>query len=130
MEYCIWYDFEEELNQKYIEKTDKQKIDRLSTFVARIWQVHPFGEGNTRTTALFIQKYLNSKGFLINNELFKDNSLYFRNALVRANYSNISKGIEEDKRYLILFFENLLFNKENKLDNSVFKLFWKKKEIY
>ena len=122
IEETLKYDFEEENRQKYIDKTDKEKIDRLCTFTAHIWQVHPFGEGNTRTTAVFIQKYLNSKGFNVNNELFKDNSLYFRNALVRANYSNISKGIEEDKKYLILFFENLLFNKQNKLDNSELKL--------
>ena len=118
IEETLKYDFEEESNQKYIEKTEKEKIERICTFTAHIWQVHPFGEGNTRTTALFIQKYLNSKGFEVNNELFKDNSLYFRNALVRANYSNISKGIEEDKKYLILFFENLLLNQQNKLDNS------------
>lgn len=122
IEETLKYDFEEEVNQKYIGKTDKEKIDRLCTFTAHIWQVHPFGEGNTRTTAVFIQKYLNSKGFDINNELFKDNSLYFRNALVRANYSDISKGIEEDNRYLVLFFENLLLGRNNKLDNLAVKL--------
>ena len=123
IEETLKYDFEEEMKQKYTEKSDEEKVNRLCTFTSNIWQVHPFGEGNTRTTALFIQKYLNSKGFNVNNELFKDNSLYFRNALVRANYSNISKGIEEDKKYLVLFFENLLFNKQNKLDNSEIKLF-------
>ncbi len=123
IEETLKYDFEEEARQKYIDRTDKEKIDRLCKFTAHIWQVHPFGEGNTRTTALFIQKYLNSKGFNVNNELFKDNSLYFRNALVRANYSNISKGIEEDNKYLVMFFENLLLNKQNKLDNSELKLF-------
>ena len=122
IEETLKYDFEEEANQKYIEKTDKEKIERICTFTSHIWQVHPFGEGNTRTTALFIQKYLNSKGFNVNNELFKDNSLYFRNALVRANYSNISKGIEEDNKYLIMFFENLLLNKQNKLDNLELKI--------
>ena len=122
IEETLKYDFEEEKNQRYTEKTEREKLERLCTFTSHIWQVHPFGEGNTRTTALFIQKYLNSKGFDINNELFKDNSLYFRNALVRANYSNISKGIEEDNKYLIMFFENLLFNKQNILDNSELKL--------
>ena len=123
IEDTLKYDFEEEENQKYTEKSDAEKIERLSTFTAHIWQVHPFGEGNTRTTAVFLQKYLNSKGFDINNELFKDNSLYFRNALVRANYSNISKGIEEERKYLIAFFENLLLNKDNELNNSVIKLY-------
>jgi hypothetical protein len=104
--------------QKYLELTDEQRLKRLVKFTSHVWQVHPFGEGNTKTTAVFIQKYLNSKGFNINNELFKDHSLYFRNALVRSNYSNIPKGIDEDNTFLIRFFENLLFNKKNELDNS------------
>ena len=121
IEETLKYDFEEEKNQKYISMSDEEKINRICIFTSNIWQVHPFGEGNTRTTALFIQKYLNSKGFNINNELFKDNSLYFRNSLVIANYSNIAEGIEEDKKYLKMFFENLLLNKNNKLDNKIFK---------
>ncbi len=122
IEDTLKYDFEEELKQKYVDKTDDEKIERLCEFVSRIWQVHPFGEGNTRTIALFIQKYLLSKGFKVNNEMFKENSLYFRNALVRANYTNIEKGIEENKYYLKLFFENLILNKENKLDNNELKI--------
>lgn len=118
LEETLKYDFEEEEKQKYVDKTDEQKVERICKFTSHIWQVHPFGEGNTRTTAIFIQKYLNSKGFNINNELFKDNSLYFRNALVRANYSNISKGIEEENKYLESFFENLLLGKNNELSNS------------
>jgi len=122
IEDTLKYDFEEEANQKYTQMNDEQRINRLALFTSNIWQVHPFGEGNTRTTAIFIQKYLNSKGFDINNDLFKDNSLYFRNALVRANYSNIAKGVEEDKTYLKLFFENLLLGKNNKLNNDDLKL--------
>ena len=87
-------------------------------FTSSIWQVHPFGEGNTRTTAVFIEKYLNSMGFEVNNDMFKDKSLYFRNALVRSNYGNIPKGIYPTFSYLIMFFENLLQNKNNKLENT------------
>ena len=109
------YDFEEEASKQYTKMSDEEKIDRLVRFTSNIWQVHPFGEGNTRTTAIFIQKYLISKGFDVNNDLFKDNSKFFRNALVKANYSNIAKGIEEDKKYLKMFFENLLLGKKNEL---------------
>lgn len=112
------YDFDEESQQKYTNMSQEQMVKRLTEFTSRIWQVHPFGEGNTRTTAVFIQKYLNSKGFDVNNTLFKDNSLYFRNALVRANYSNYKLKIESDSTYLIKFFENLLCCKNNTLDNS------------
>ena len=122
IEETLKYDFNEEIKQKYIDKNNDEKIARLCTFTSHIWQVHPFAEGNTRTTAVFIQKYLNSKGFEINNELFKDNSLYFRNALVRDNYSNIAEGIEENNNYLKAFFENLLLNKNNELDNSKLNL--------
>lgn len=112
------YDFEEERSQKYLKMSKHAQIKRISTFTSRIWQVHPFGEGNTRTTAVFIQKYLNTMGFNVNNDLFKDNSLYFRNALVRANYSSIQNGIEADPDYLIRFFDNLLNRGNNVLDNN------------
>lgn len=112
------YDFDEERSQKYTKMSAETQVERIATFTSRIWQVHPFGEGNTRTTALFIQKYLNSMGFCVNNDLFKDNSLYFRNALVRANYSNIQNGIETEQVYLYLFFDNLINNGDNCLDNN------------
>lgn len=118
IEESLKYDFEEERNIDYINFNNEEFINRISEFTSRIWQVHPFFEGNTRTTAIFIQKYLNSMGFDINNDLFKDNSLYFRNSLVRANYQNYAKGIKADKKYLNMFFENLLFNKNNILNNN------------
>lgn len=118
IESTLKYDFEEEKNIDYTSLNEEELIDRITEFISRIWQVHPFKEGNTRTTAIFIQKYLIGIGFKVNNELFKDNSLYFRNALVRANYTNYAKGIKETKKYLIMFFENLLLNKNNKLDNN------------
>ena len=118
IENTLKYDFDEEKSIDYSEFTQEQLIERITEFTSRIWQVHPFNEGNTRTTALFIQKYLISIGFNVNNDLFKDNSLYFRNALVRANYTNYAKGVKETKKYLIMFFENLLFNRSNRLDND------------
>lgn len=126
IEETLKYDFQEETNQDYLNFNEEQLIDRISEFTSRIWQVHPFQEGNTRTTAVFIQKYLISMGFKVNNEIFKDNALYFRNALVRANYTNYSKGIKADKKYLIMFFENLLLGKDNKLDND--EMYISKKE--
>lgn len=82
-----------------------------------LWQNHPFREGNTRTTAVFIIKYLRSIGFKVDNDLFGDNSWYFRNALVRANYRNPSKGIEPNKSFLIRFFRNLLLCEHHELKN-------------
>ncbi|MBO4731520.1 MAG: winged helix-turn-helix transcriptional regulator, partial [Spirochaetaceae bacterium] len=86
-------------------------------FIANIWQIHPFGEGNTRTTAVFTIKYLKSLGFNVNNEPFKNNSWYFRNALVRANYTNMQKGIYMNTEYLERFFRNLLLGEHNELKN-------------
>lgn len=122
IEETLKYDFSEEKEIDYINMSQENLIDRISEFTSRIWQVHPFQEGNTRTTAIFIQKYLLSMGFKVNNDLFKDNSLYFRNALVRANYINYPKGVKADKKYLNMFFENLLLNKNNKLDNNDLKV--------
>ncbi len=122
IEETLKYDFSEEKEINYLHMTQEQVINRISEFTSRIWQVHPFQEGNTRTTAIFIQKYLLSIGFKVNNDLFKDNSLYFRNALVRANYTNYSKGIKANNKYLNMFFENLLLNKNNKLNNEELKI--------
>ena len=122
IEETLKYDFQEEKEQNYIDFNDEQLIDRICEFTSKIWQVHPFQEGNTRTVVVFIQKYLISIGFKVNNKIFKDNALYFRNALVRANYTNYSKGVKADKKYLIMFFENLLLGKNNKLNNDDLKL--------
>ena len=82
-----------------------------------VWQSHPFREGNTRTTEVFVIKYLRSIGFKVDNDLFADNSWYFRNALVRANYRNPSKGIEPNKSFLNWFFRNLILGEHHELKN-------------
>lgn len=112
------YDFKEEKEFDYSRLNNNELIEHIAKFTSSIWQVHPFGEGNTRTTAVFIEKYLNNMGFNVNNDMFKDKSLYFRNALVRSNYGNIPKGIYPTFDYLIMFFENLLENRNNKLSNK------------
>ena len=112
------YDFKEEKNFDYSKLNNNELIMHIAKFTSSIWQVHPFGEGNTRTTAVFIEKYLNNMGFNVNNDMFKEHSLYFRNALVRSNYGNIPKGIYPTFEYLNMFFENLLLNKNNELNNE------------
>lgn len=93
-------------------------IKHIAEFTTNIWKIHPFREGNTRTTAVFIQLYLQSMGFSINNEPFKNNSLYFRNALVRNSYSNDILKIQAEALFLERFFENLLCGKDNVLNNK------------
>lgn len=129
IESYIEYDFKEEKDFDYSKLNKDGLISHIIKFTSSIWQIHPFGKGNTRTTAVFIEKYLNSMGFNINNDMFKDNSLYFRNALVRSNYGNIPKGIYPTFQYLAMFFENLLKGKEYELKNRelyVKKLFEEK----
>ena len=89
------FDFSEEKKFSYAAVSMDEVIRHFSKFIAGIWQIHPFGEGNTRTTSVFAMKYLHTLGFDVDNDIFYGNSYYFRNALVRANYSNIPKGIEE-----------------------------------
>lgn len=102
------YDIEQERSKTYAGLNMEQIIKRVSRFTSAIWQAHPFMEGNTRTTAVFIECYLNSIGFKVDNTSFKEHSRYFRNALVRANYADYSRGIVPDNRYLENFFFNLL----------------------
>ena len=111
------YDFEAEKNFDYAPLSKEDKVKHLTRFIANIWQIHPFGEGNTRTTAVFTIKYLRSLGFDVNNEPFEKNSWYFRNALVRANYTNMSKNIYMNTEFLERFFRNLLLGEKNELKN-------------
>lgn len=111
------YDFEQEKNFSYKGLSLDESIKHLCKFTSNIWQVHPFCEGNTRTTAVFIIKYLRTFGFNINDEVFADNSWYFRNSLVRANYKNFEKDVFEDTSFLEKFFYNLLTNINNELKN-------------
>lgn len=112
------YDFNLEKTFNYKNLTIDETIEHLAIFVSNLWQIHAFEEGNTRTTAVFVIKYLRSLGFDVTNDAFAKNAWYFRNALVRANYTNISKGIYEERSYLILFLRNLLLGEENRLENK------------
>jgi len=117
LEAALEYDLKQEKSFSYKGLSMDDTIVHLADFVSGIWQIHPFGEGNTRTTAVFTIKYLRSMGFNVNNDLFADKSWYFRNALVRANYRNRKSNIELDKSFLIAFFRNLLLGEENELRN-------------
>ena len=97
---------------------DKDIVFKLVRIIASIWQTHPFREGNTRTVAVFTIKYLKTMCFDVNNDFFEQNSKYFRDALVRANYQNIKKGISYTKEFLNKFFENMLFHGTNDLDSK------------
>lgn len=111
------YDMEQERNFSYQGLTMLEVIHHLAMFVSRLWQIHIFGEGNTRTTAVFFIKYLRSLGFDVTNDTFASNAWYFRNAMVRANYNNIQKGVHETTEYLERFLRNLLLGEKNELHN-------------
>ena len=113
----IQYDLDQERQVSYKSLDKNQLVERIAKFVSGLWQIHPFGEGNTRTTAIFTIKYLRSLGFDVNNDMFEQHSWYFRNALVRANYRNVAKGIEYEPVFLVRFFRNLLLGEDNTLKN-------------
>ena len=112
------YDISKELNKNYKFMNIIDVINNITDFSSSIWRVHPFREGNTRTTAVFIIKYLVSLGYNVDNTLFKDKSVYFRNAMVRSNYYNNYLKIKKDNSYLIKFYENLLLGKNNELHSK------------
>ena len=119
------YDFRTEAAFSY-KNLSKDDISRhLAQFTCDIWQIQPFGEGNTRSTAVFLIKYLSSLGYSINQECFAKKSWYFRNALVRANYNNLPNDIHATTLYLGKFFENLLFGGKNELKNRYLHIDWK-----
>lgn len=111
------YDFSQEKDFSYKGLSMDEIIHHLAVFISRLWQIHIFGEGNTRTTAVFFIKYLRTLGFSATNDIFAENAWYFRNALVRANYTNLQKNIHETTEYLEVFLRNLLLNENNELHN-------------
>ena len=111
------YDFAEEKKFSYKNLSMEEIIHHLAFFVFRLWQIHVFGEGNTRTTAVFFIKYLRTLGFDVTNDIFAENAWYFRNALVRANYNDLKNGVHETTEYLELFLRNLLLDEKNELHN-------------
>ena len=129
---AIDYDLEQERQFDYSTLDKGQIVEHLAKFVAGLWQIHPFREGNTRTTAVFTIKYLRAQGFQVNNEMFEQHSWYFRNALVRANYRNLAKGIGYEPKFLVRFFRNLLLGENNILKNRYMVINppekWKKPE--
>ncbi len=111
------YDFTEEKKFSYKNLSMDEIIHHLAEFISRLWQIHVFGEGNTRTTAVFFIKYLRTLGFVVTNDIFAENAWYFRNSLVRANYNDLKNGIHETTEYLELFLRNLLLNEKHPLHN-------------
>lgn len=123
------YDFGQEKQFSYAKLPKEMMIAHFSRFISGIWQIHPFREGNTRTTAVFAIKYLRKLGYNITNEPFAENAKYFRNALVRANYQNYEKGIEETTEYLELFFRNVLLGEQNELKKRYEHIDWKASSV-
>ena len=113
----IEYDLDQERQFDYTGLSKDKTVEHIARFVSGLWQIHPFREGNTRTTALFTIKYLRMLGLTVSNELFANHSWFFRNALVRANYRNVAKGIAADESFLIRFFRNLLLGESHSLKN-------------
>ncbi len=113
----LQYDLDQERQFNYKSLDKNRLVEHIAKFVSGLWQIHPFGEGNTRTTAIFTIKYLRSLGFDVDNDLFEQHSWYFRNALVRANYRNVAKGIDYEPVFLERFFRNLLLGEDNALKN-------------
>lgn len=113
------YDFSEEKKFSYKNLSMDEIIHHLAFFISRLWQIHVFGEGNTRATAVFFIKYLRTLGFDVTNDIFAENAWYFRNSLVRANYNDLKNGIHETTEFLEVFLRNLLLNENHPLHNRI-----------
>ena len=124
------YDLSQEKAFNYSGLSMDEIVKHLALFVSRLWQIHVFGEGNTRTTAVFLIKYLRSLGFDVTNDIFEKNAWYFRNAMVRANYNNLQKGVHETTEFLELFLRNLLLGENNPLQNRTMHISGELKKQY
>ena len=124
------YDFATEKQFSYEGLSVEAAVIHLAKFASNIWQIHPFGEGNTRATAVFMVKYIKTFGFRINNDAFRENSWYFRNALVRANYNDLQKGIHSTTKFLELFFSNLLLGTNHELKNRYMHINFADKNVF
>ena len=122
IEKSLAYDFSQEMKFKYKGLSEDAFVEHFASFVSGIWQIHPFREGNTRTTAVFAIKYLRSKGFDVTNDLFADKSFYFRNALVRANYENQKLNVDKTRLPLEEFFKVLLYGDMIELHNRFLRI--------
>ena len=123
------YDFSQEKAFSYKGLSMEEIIHHLAVFISRLWQIHIFEEGNTRTTAVFFIKYLRMLGFTATNDIFAENAWYFRNALVRANYNDLKNGVHETTEYLELFLRNLLLDEKNELHNRTMHISGKFAEV-
>ena len=112
-------DLSQEKAYSYKWLTMTEVIRHLAGFISRLWQIHVFGEGNTRTTAVFFIQYLRTLGFAVTNDIFANHAWYFRNAMVRANYNNLKLGVHETTEYLELFLRNLLLGEDHEMHNRV-----------
>lgn len=110
--------YNDELKKDYHKMNQEEVVTNIASLAAKIWRVHPFNDGNTRTTCIFVEKYLSSLGFTYNNEVFKDNAEYYRNALVKANYKNYEYGITGDLTPLINIYKKAIFNNDLELDDN------------
>lgn len=125
------YDFSQEKSFSYKGLSMNDIIHHLAVFISGLWQIHAFEEGNTRTTAVFLIKYLRMLGFQVMNDMFAENAWYFRNALVRANYTDLQRNIHETTEYLEAFLRNLLLNEKTELHNRNLHIseLWKPKKV-
>jgi fido (protein-threonine AMPylation protein) len=118
------YDFEQERKFDYKGLNEHEIVAHIAGFISLLWQAHVFGEGNTRATAIFLIKYLRKLGFKhVNNDLFAHHSWFFRNALVRANYEDLSRGLHRTDKFLIRFLSNLVLKGDYTLKNREMHVF-------
>jgi fido (protein-threonine AMPylation protein) len=94
------YDFDRENAFEHSGSDARAEVGHIAKFISGLWQIHAFREGNTRAIAVFTIKYLRTFGYDITNDTFEKNSLFFRNALVRANYNDHKNGVAATREFL------------------------------
>ena len=84
-----------------------RQAEALSKGLTELWKVHPFRDGNTRTTVTFICQFAESKGMFLDSSLFEQNAVYLRSALVAAT-AIFCEGDFRRSEYLLRIVEDSL----------------------
>lgn len=109
------FDFKENIN--YQHRKGRELVDWISQFTAAVWHIHPFNEGNTRTTAVMAILIARSLGHDLHTDVFAEHSWYYRNAMVRANYMDLDRNVHIHPEFLIRFYSNWLLGEQWDLRN-------------
>lgn len=99
----VWYSNDEAITDDLtavfldIQRQDWKALSRqafvsaVSKYFARIWRIHPFREGNTRTVVMMLTFFVEHYGYYMDQNLLAENAGYVRDSFVMASLDQFSE---------------------------------------